>query len=102
MRHSLWEQGSLEAHNEVLFGCLDGEVDRSRGRLSMMRQGGCLMGVTPAGATRAATQAARQGSRWVLSHLHWRVVWWRSYLYRVERRREQLGNWLARGREGVS
>ena len=25
-RHSLWEQGSLEAHNEWLFGCLDGEV----------------------------------------------------------------------------
>ena len=27
VRHSLWEQGSLEAHNEVLFGCLDGEVE---------------------------------------------------------------------------
>ena len=26
VRHSLWEQGSLEAYNEVLFGCLDGEV----------------------------------------------------------------------------
>ena len=25
-RHSLWEQGPLEAYNEVLFGCLDGEV----------------------------------------------------------------------------
>ena len=22
-RHSLWEQGSLEAYNELLFGCLD-------------------------------------------------------------------------------
>jgi hypothetical protein len=27
VRHSLWEQGSLEAHNEVLFGCLGGEVE---------------------------------------------------------------------------
>ena len=27
MGHSLWEQGSLEAYNEVLFGCLDGEVE---------------------------------------------------------------------------
>ena len=27
VRHSLWEQGSLEAHNEVLFGCLDREVE---------------------------------------------------------------------------
>jgi hypothetical protein len=27
VRHSLWEQDSLEAHNEVLFGCLDGEVE---------------------------------------------------------------------------
>ena len=26
VRHSLWEQDSLEAHNELLFGCLDGEV----------------------------------------------------------------------------
>ena len=27
VRHSLWEQDSLEAHNEVLLGCLDGEVE---------------------------------------------------------------------------
>ena len=27
VRHSLWEQASLEAHNEVRFGCLDGEVE---------------------------------------------------------------------------
>ena len=27
VRHSLWEQGSLEAYNEVLFGYLDGEVE---------------------------------------------------------------------------
>ena len=27
VRHSLWEQDSLEALNEVLFGCLDGEVE---------------------------------------------------------------------------
>ena len=26
LRHSLWEQGSLEAYNTVLFGHLDGEV----------------------------------------------------------------------------
>ena len=26
-RHSLWEQGSLEAYNELLFGCLGGEVE---------------------------------------------------------------------------
>ena len=26
MRHSLWEQDSLEALNEVLAGCLEGEV----------------------------------------------------------------------------
>ena len=26
MRHSLWEQSSLEAYDELLFGCLDGEV----------------------------------------------------------------------------
>ena len=27
VRHSLWEQGSLEAYNERLPGCLDGEVE---------------------------------------------------------------------------
>ena len=27
VRHALWEQGSLEAYNELLFGCLDGEVE---------------------------------------------------------------------------
>ena len=27
VRHSLWEQDSLEALVEVLFGCLDGEVE---------------------------------------------------------------------------
>ena len=26
VRHSLWEQTSLEAYNELLFGCLDPEV----------------------------------------------------------------------------
>ena len=26
VRHSLWGQDPLEAHDEVLFGCLDGEV----------------------------------------------------------------------------
>ena len=26
VRHSLWEQGSLEGYNEVLLGCLDSEV----------------------------------------------------------------------------
>ena len=25
--HSLWEQDSLEAHNDLLFDCLDGEVE---------------------------------------------------------------------------
>ena len=27
VRHSLWEQVSLEAYNELLFSCLDEEVD---------------------------------------------------------------------------
>ena len=30
VRHSLWEQGSLEAYNEVLFGYLDSEVGALR------------------------------------------------------------------------
>ena len=32
VRRPLWEQGSLEAHNEVLFGYLDGEVGALRQR----------------------------------------------------------------------
>ena len=30
--HSLWEQDSLEAYNEVLLGCLDSEVEALRQR----------------------------------------------------------------------
>ena len=30
--HSLWEQDSLEAYTEVLFGCLDSEVEALRRR----------------------------------------------------------------------
>ena len=32
VRHLLWEQGSLEAHDEVLFGHLEGEVRASKQR----------------------------------------------------------------------
>ena len=32
VRHSLWEQDSLEAYSEVLFGCLDSEVGALRQR----------------------------------------------------------------------
>ena len=32
VRHSLWEQDSLEAYSEVLFGCLDSEVEALRQR----------------------------------------------------------------------
>ena len=32
VRHSLWEQDSLDAYNELLFGCLDGEVEALRQR----------------------------------------------------------------------
>ena len=32
VRHSLWEQDSLEAYNEVLFGYLDSEVEALRQR----------------------------------------------------------------------
>jgi hypothetical protein len=59
VRHSLWEQGSLEAHNDLLFGCLDGEVGALQQRKAV-GQGGCLMGVTPAGAAQTVTQAVRQ------------------------------------------
>ena len=39
VRHSLWEQGSLEAHNELLFGCLDGEVEALQQRKGCVRRG---------------------------------------------------------------
>ena len=35
VRHSLWEQGSLEAHNEVLFGHLEDEVRALKHRKCM-------------------------------------------------------------------
>ena len=62
MRHSLWEQGALEACNEWLFGYLDEEVrgTASRGRQTMMRRGGCQMGVTHAGVTLTVTLTVLQ------------------------------------------
>ena len=42
VRHSLWEQGSLEALNEVLFGCLDGEVWAMRQRKANYDEAGRL------------------------------------------------------------
>ena len=35
VRHSLWEQGSLEAYNEVLFGNLDADVEALQQRKAM-------------------------------------------------------------------
>ena len=78
MRHSLWEQDSLdpEAHNELLFGNLDGEVEALQQRKAVYDEGGgCQMGVTLAGATQAVTQIAWQNWRWAVNHLHWRVLW---------------------------
>ena len=54
VRHSLWEQGSLEAYNELLFGNLDEEVEALQQRKAVCdeerRLSGTRMGVTPAGA----------------------------------------------------
>ena len=35
VRHSLWEQGSLEAYNEALFGNLDADVEALQQRKAM-------------------------------------------------------------------
>ena len=35
MRHSLWEQDSLKALNDVLFGYMDGEVEALQQRKTM-------------------------------------------------------------------
>jgi hypothetical protein len=32
VRHSLWEQGTMEAYNELLFGNLDAEVEAMQQR----------------------------------------------------------------------
>ena len=78
VRHSLWEQGSLEAHNELLFGCLDDEVEALQQRKAEYDEERRLsdghMGVTPAGATHTVTLAVGQSSRWAVSPLHWRVL----------------------------
>ena len=47
----------------------------------MMRQGGSLKGVTPAGVEQTVTLTVLQSWRWSMSHLHWRVLqgsreWW--------------------------
>ena len=100
--HSIWEQDSLEAHSKLPFGCLDAEVEALQQRKAQYDEAmrSCQTGVTPAGATHAVTQAARQGSRWALDHCHWAVLWRRSH--KSKRRREQLVNRLARGKGGMS
>ena len=65
-------------------------------RPSMTRRGGCQIGMAPAGAT----QAMRQGSRWLPDHCQWGVLWRR--FRKEERWREQLVNRLARGKGGTS
>ena len=61
VRHSLWEQGSLEAYNERLFGYLDGRWRHcSRGRRNTMRRGGCQKGVTHAGVVQTVTLTVLQ------------------------------------------
>ena len=52
----------------------------------MARRGDCLMGVTLAGAIQAVALAARQGLRWAVNHLHWRVLRWWGH-----RNREMVG-----------
>ena len=39
VRHSLWGQDSLEAHNEVQFGCLGGEVEALQQREAVYDEG---------------------------------------------------------------
>ena len=70
VRHSLWGQGSLGTHNELLIGCLDDEVEALQQRKAQHGEArGLSEGRVPAGATQAVAQAARQGSRWALSHI---------------------------------
>jgi hypothetical protein len=64
VRHSLWEQGSLEAYASGCLAASKGRWKHCNGRrLCMMRQGGSLMGVTPVGAAQTVTQAVWQSSR---------------------------------------
>ena len=80
VRHSLWEQDSLEAHNEVLFGCLDGEVEALQMREAVYDEERRLSDGSDScwsySGSGSGSEAVRQGLRWAANHLHWRVQWW--------------------------
>ena len=74
VRHLLWEQDSLEAHNEVLLGCLDVEVEAVYDEEMRLSDGS-----DSCWSCSGRTQTVWQSQRWAVSHLHGRVLWWWSH-----------------------
>ena len=105
VRHALWEQGSLEAYNELLVGCLDGEVEALQRRKAQYDEARRLSDGSDScwsysGSDSGSEATVRQGLRWALDHCQWGVLWRR--FHKEERWREQLVNNLARGKGGMS
>ena len=104
VRHSLWEQDSLEAYNELLFGNLDGEVEALQQRKAVYDEERRLSDGSDScwscSDSDSGSVSEAQSWRWGMNHLHWRVLWW--WPHWEEGWREQPGGWRGRGRGRTS
>ena len=82
MRHSLWEQGSLEACNERLFGYLDSEVEALQQRKAVYDAERRLSEGSDScwsGAYSDSDSAAELEVNTEPIQLQWKVLWWLLY-----------------------
>ena len=103
VRHSLWEQGSLEACNAWLFGYLDREAEALQQRKAVYDEERRLSEGSDScwsGAYNDSDSAAELEANTEPIQLQWKVLWWLSY--RERRERVQQESKLARGRGGTS
>ena len=100
VRHSLWEQGSLKAHNELLFGCLDGEVEALQQRKAVYDEARSLSDGNDSCWRYSGSDSGSEAELEVGSAplaLEGDV----AEVVPGGEEGEQLENWLAREREGV-
>ena len=101
VRHSLWEQGSLEAYNELLFGCFDDEVEALQRRKAQYDEAKRLSdGSDSCWGYSGSDSGSEAGFEVGTGSLPLGVLWRR--FHKEERWREQLVNRLARGKGGMS
>ena len=98
VRHSLWEQGSLEAYNELLFGCLDDEAEALQQRKAEYDEARRLSDGSDSCWGYSGSDAGNEAGNEVGTESQ---PLWRRF-HREEMWREQMVNRLAGERRGMS